>query len=386
LNIDYELVVFSDDWDGLPCSCRHLVKHFIPDIPVIWVDTIGLRSPQLTLYDIRRSIQKILSWLSARRAGTTTNNHRNLRILNPFQVPYNHYSIVRIFNALWLAHAVNQLKHNPSITRRVVLTTWPFLGDIFGGVLKEDLSVYYRVDDFSEFPGVRRNHIQTIEEELIRKVDLVIGTAEKLSQVTQYGKIGHYLPHGVDYEHFASSQITESARLRMEAIPSPRIGFFGLLNTWIDFELIRKVASSHKDWSFVFIGPSQLPQSALPSLPNLHFIGPVPYADLPSHSRYFQVGLIPFEVTPLTIVVNPMKLLEYFALGIPVVSTPLPEVIKHKDLVYIAGTPDEFASAIDKALRERAPDLRQSRLDLAMSHSWASKAQELRTWIEQALK
>ena len=386
MNTNYELVVFSDDWNGLPCSCRHLVKHFLPDIPVIWVDTIGLRSPQLSFYDARRSIQKILSWLSSPHLDTLTETQSNLRIINPFQIPYNHYYIVRAFNAYWLARAVNRLSHNPSAMKRVVLTTWPFLGDIFGGALKEDLSIYYRVDDFSEFPGVRRNHIQKLEGEIIRKADIVIGTADKLSEVSQYGKIGHYLPHGVDFEHFSSSQTTETARLRMGAIPAPRIGFFGLLNTWIDLALIRKVASDHKDWSFILIGPSQIPQSAIPSLPNLHIIGPIPYADLPSYARYFQVGLIPFEVSPLTTVVNPLKLLEYFAMGIPVVSTPLPEVTKHNDLVYIAGTPDEFASAIDKALQENSSQLRQSRLDLAMKHSWVSKSQELKSWIEQAMK
>ena len=386
MNTNYELVVFSDDWNGLPCSCRHLVKHFLPDIPVIWVDTIGLRSPQLSFYDARRSIQKILSWLSSPHLDTLTETQSNLRIINPFQIPYNHYYIVRAFNAYWLARAVNRLSPNPSAMKRVVLTTWPFLGDIFGGALKEDLSIYYRVDDFSEFPGVRRNHIQKLEGEIIRKADIVIGTADKLSEVSQYGKIGHYLPHGVDFEHFSSSQTTETARLRMGAIPAPRIGFFGLLNTWIDLALIRKVASDHKDWSFILIGPSQIPQSAIPSLPNLHIIGPIPYADLPSYARYFQVGLIPFEVSPLTTVVNPLKLLEYFAMGIPVVSTPLPEVTKHNDLVYIAGTPDEFASAIDKALQENSSQLRQSRLDLAMKHSWVSKSQELKSWIEQAMK
>src|SRR4030066_560637 len=324
VNTNYELVVFSDDWNGRPCSCRHLVKHFLPDIPVIWVDTIGLRSPQLSFYDARRSIQKILSWLSSPHLDTLTETQSNLRIINPFQIPYNHYYIVRAFNAYWLARAVNRLSHNPSAMKRVVLTTWPFLGDIFGGALKEDLSIYYRVDDFSEFPGVRRNHIQKLEGEIIRKADIVIGTADKLSEVSKYGKIGHYLPHGVDFEHFSSSQTTETARLRMGAIPAPRIGFFGLLNTWIDLALIRKVASDHKDWSFILIGPSQIPQSAIPSLPNLHIIGPIPYADLPSYARYFQVGLIPFEVSPLTTVVNPLKLLEYFAMGIPVVSTPLP--------------------------------------------------------------
>jgi glycosyltransferase involved in cell wall biosynthesis len=384
MNSDYEIIVFSDDWNGLPFSCKHLIKHFLPQTPVIWVDTIGLRAPKLNLYDIRRSFQKLAGWLAPRRLTTLPDMPANLRILDPFQLPYNHYTLIRNLNRQSLLRAVHRESGNVR-RQRVLLTTWPFLGNMIGS-LNEDLSVYYRVDDFSEFPGVQRDHIRMLEEELIHKADMVVGSADNLAEITAFGKTGKYLPHGVDYEHFASPTAGDACRFGIENIPAPRIGFFGLLNSWIDFDLIRDVASSCPEWSFIFIGPSQLPASSLPSLPNLHFLGPLAYSELPVCANLFQVGLIPFRINPLTISVNPLKLMEYFAIGIPVISTPLPEVMKHGSNVYIADTADKFIAAIRKALAENDPAIQNIRQQLARSHGWEAKSTQLRQWIEAALE
>ena len=92
-----ELVVFTDDWHGLPFSCKHLLRHFLPEIPLIWVETIGLRSPEFTLYDLRRSFSKIKGWIKPAHVDHTP-LPENLSILDPLQIPYNQYRIVRKFN------------------------------------------------------------------------------------------------------------------------------------------------------------------------------------------------------------------------------------------------------------------------------------------------
>lgn len=378
--LPFELVVFSDDWHGLPFSCKHLVKHFLPDVPVTWADTIGLRSPKLNIYDIRRAHHKVVGWLGPKQKTINSELPANLRIVDPLQVPYNHIALVRGLNRRNLIRAVGPRRPGYA---RVFLTTWPFLGNLVGR-LDEDLSIYYRVDDFSEFPGVRRGHIRALEAELIGRVDLVVGSAETLADVSRFGKIGRYLPHGVDYEHFAGNP-EHACALPILEIPRPRIGFFGLLSSWIDFDLVARVAALRPDWSFVFLGPSQLPDSQLPRAPNLHFLGPVPYAELPASARHFDVGLIPFRVSPLTLAVNPLKVMEYFAMGLPVVSTSLPEVMKHGDLVRIADDPEGFAAAIRQVIDRDCDARRIERRTLAQSHGWVLKAIQLRQWIEQAI-
>jgi glycosyltransferase involved in cell wall biosynthesis len=381
---NYEIIVFSDDWNGLPFSCKHLLRHFLPDVRLIWVETIGLRSPKLNLYDINRSITKITGWLSKSQSSQDS-LPENLNILDPFQIPYNQLGIVRNFNKQMVIRTLKPFNPRYSNRERVLITTWPFTGNIVGS-LGERLSIYYRVDDFSEFPGVRKDFIRQLENELIEKVDMVVASAENLAQVGAEGKTTKYLPHGADFQHFTSVLKESNSPALLKNIPGTRIGFFGLLNSWLDFDLLAQVAKDHPRWSFVFLGPLQISPTALPNAPNFHFLGPVPYDELPAHACHFDVALIPFKINALTISVNPLKLMEYFSLGLPVVSTPLPEVVKYKDSVFIASDPRTFGDAIEKALIEDDEKARVSRQEIAKSHSWLEKSLELKKWIEEALE
>jgi glycosyltransferase involved in cell wall biosynthesis len=378
----YEIIAITDEWGGLPFSCKHLLGNFLPEVPLLWVETIGLRSPRLNLYDLKRGLSKLAGWIGSSREDPAP-LPENLTVLDVFQVPYNHLRAVRKLNVRLLARAVAASSRGRPPRRRVLLTTWPFLGDLVGR-LGEELSIYYRVDDFSEFPGVEKEAIRKLEEELMEKVDLVVASAEHLAR-TASGKEARYLPHGVDFDHFASSDGLKDD-LPILRIPPPRIGFFGLLDAWVDLELLDELAQGNPEWSFVFIGPSQLPLSSLPKRRNMHFLGPVSYRELPSHARHFQVGMIPFRVNALTRSVNPLKLMEYLSLGLPVVSTPIPEVAKYGREVAIAGDSRAFAEAIGRALSRPDAEARGRRQEIARSHSWASKSAELREWIEKALE
>ena len=382
--MDYEILVFSDDWFGLPFSCKHLLQHFLPDRPLIWVETIGLRSPRLNLYDIKRTIGKISGWLSSHRISTCI-LPKNLHIIDPIQIPYNHINFVRKLNKRLLIRAIDRLQCNNTKRERVLITIWPFIGDLVG-CLGEQLSIYYRVDDFSELPGVHKESIIDSEKKLIEKVDMVVATSENLTKIDIPGKLVKYLPHGVDFEHFSFKRGNTNNKLPIQQIPPPRIGFFGLLNSWIDFELLSHVAANNRQWSFVFIGPSQIPLSSLPNLSNMHFLGPVSYEELPTHAQYFNVALIPFKVNSLTRAVNPLKLLEYFAIGLPVISSPLPEVMKYQNHVMIASGYEDFCYAIKVALERDSQELMFLRQEIAKEQSWEKKSFELKMWIEEFLE
>ena len=383
-NGKFEVIAFSDEWDGLPFSCKHLLKDFLPDIPLIWVETIGLRAPSFNGYDLRRAVDKITSWIQRPESKAAT--EKNLTITNPIQVPYNQIGWVRNFNKRLVIRALKPLLGAHPDLKKVVLTTWPFMGHIIGS-LGESLSIYYRVDDFSEFPCVDKKRIASFEKELVGKVDVIIASAAKLAEDVQgKGRIVECIPHGVDYEHFNGKPRRNVAeRSPVDAIPGPRIGFFGSINSWVDLDLLRTVAEDHPEWSFVFIGPSQLPASSLPKGSNIHFLGKVPYEELPFHARCFDVGLIPFKVNALTMAVNPLKMMEYFAMGLPVVSTPIPEVAKYKEVVKLADDPRSFGEAIRASLVEDGKDALSARKNLAKRHSWQEKSSHLRKLIEECL-
>ncbi len=372
-----ELVVCTDDWNGLPFSCKHLLKGFLPETPVSWIETIGLRSPKFSWYDITRSWSKITGWIYAdpQHSDFIPNN---LTLKNPVLLPYNGIPLIRAFNTKNIVRCAGRprLDH-----KRVFITTWPFLADVVGQI-EESVSIYYRVDDFSQFPGVNKALIIKLEEELIERVDIVVATAEKLMPKNKDSRFVKYLPHGVDSAHFSTKLQIDLSTNPLAKYPAPRIGFFGLLNSWIDFDFIRGIAQKNPEMSIVLVGPSQLPEAELPKAPNIYYTGSVPYDILPKYANGFEVALIPFKINELTRAVNPLKLLEYFALGLPVISTSLPEVLKYGSSVIIVSDANEATKGIKWILKNDNNEARLARQKIASENSWHEKAIQLRKWID----
>jgi glycosyltransferase involved in cell wall biosynthesis len=381
--MDYEVIVFSDDWFGLPFSCKHLMLQFLPDVRLVWVQTIGLRSPAWSPYDLRRVVGKLTQWAAPEKIAKSK-IPENVVIIDPVQFPYNHIGLVRAVNRRIMIQTLRARAPLSPKRQRVFLTNWPFLADLLGH-LGETLSIYYRVDDYSEMPGVKRDFVIRAERELIRKVDLVVATSERLMVRGDSAEKARYLPHGVDISHFSGVVPIENGDEVWSKIPHPRIGFFGLINSWVDLDLIARLADKHPEWHFALIGPSQLPAGAHPRRPNIHYLGPRSYDELPRHAAEFDVALIPFKMNALTQAVNPLKLLEYFSLGLPVVSTPLPEVLKFAEHLFLADNEDGFEKAIASALGDRGRERRAIRQTIAEGNSWQKRASDLRQWIEAAL-
>ena len=160
------------------------------------------------------------------------------------------------------------------------------------------------------------------------------------------------MPHGVDYEHFSKAVSHHlPAPADIADIPHPRLGFFGLIRDWVDLDLLADVARRRPDWHLVLIGDSTIDLSPYQCLANMHFLGRKPYAELPAYCKEFDAGLVPFKINELTKAVNPIKLREYLAAGLPVVSTPLPEVKACGPWVRIAADAEEFVGAVEAELR-----------------------------------
>src|SRR5262249_16794035 len=157
----------------------------------------------------------------------------------------------------------------------------------------------------------------------------------------------------VDFDHFAGSAERAEVVPTLERLPRPIVGFFGLLGPWFDRELVIHLSENFPELSFVLIGRADIDLARLAGQPNVHHLGFVPYEELAGYAGYFDVGLIPYLLTPFTRAINPLKLLEYFALGLPVVATRLPELETIAGPVHLALTRDEFVEALRAALNNR---------------------------------
>ncbi len=366
-------VVFSDDWGRHPSSCEHLFRKLLPEHRVIWVNTIGYRKPSVTLYDLKRSVGKIVSWFKRPDTAGTPEGTANLRVISPIILPFNNLGLVRRLNRFMVRKSVGNSLDEMKFEKYALMSSLPNVGDFYRDH-PQSFKIYYCVDDFTQFPGVDGGLVKRMEDELNDSCDLTLYTAEYLEEKFRSARSKLvYFPHGVDFNHFHLPRRQPQTR----EDSGPVIGFFGYLSEWIDFALIESIAAQNPQWKIRLIGGSDRDLSSLRRFDNIELIGPIAYGRLPETASGFDVGIIPFEINELTKAVNPLKFLEYMALGIPVVSTSLPELAKYSDYLYLAGNKDEFVNLIDLAMRSDSFEKREARINLARENSWDSRARHL---------
>lgn len=239
--------------------------------------------------------------------------------------------------------------------------------------------VYHCVDEFTAFTGASPE-IGELEASLARRADLVIVSAERLRAAKKrYNSNIHVIRHGVDHAHFAKALDPKtSVHPEIADLPKPVLGFFGLIEDWVDLTLIRRLSSTFPEASIVLIGKVQTSLAAIAGAPNVYLMGRRPYEELPSFCKGFDVALMPFVDNELARSANPLKVKEYLAAGLPVVSTPVPEV-EALGLCRIARNHQEFVEGVREALKDPGPT--QARSQSVLGESWESKVEEIRQAI-----
>ncbi|NLB88366.1 MAG: glycosyltransferase family 1 protein, partial [Syntrophomonadaceae bacterium] len=230
------------------------------------------------------------------------------------------------------------------------------------------LVVFDSVDEPSEeFEGWRPYY-----DKAVRSADVVLATSDKLFELASaINPNVHLVPNGCDYEYF--SNLIHGRPAEIADLPGPIIGYIGVVATWVDVDLIARVADSYPDYSVVVVGPLYN-VSAVPRRPNLHWLGFKPYEQLAAYVQNFDVGIVPFKSTSMTEAVNPIKMWEYMAAGIPIVTTNMPEAKKYPDVVLASETEKEFIDNIYRAILEDLPEKRARRMALAQLNSWKVRA------------
>ena len=376
------IICFAHDWGGDPTSKTHIMRILAKRNRVLWVNSIGMRRPTASHADLRRLLLKLRRGLAA----GCREVEPNIFAANPLVLPLPGIGAVDALNARLLAAWLRHLCRRHRLERPILWTFMPNVNRLIGR-LGERMVIYHCVDEYSAFSGMPREALIRMERDLIRRADLVFTSGEQLCEERRALNPNiHFVTHGVDVDHFARA--LDPATVVPEdlcGIRRPVIGFFGLLADWVDLGLVRALAAARPDWSIVLVGRAAMDMKPITGLSNVHVLGQKPYVTLPGYCRGFDVGIIPFRVNDLTLRANPLKLREYLAAGLPVVSTPLPEVARYDGLVRMADGVEAFTAAIADALRERSARMAQRRVNAMMDERWEARVAELSALIDERL-
>lgn len=352
-----------------------LMRQVARERPVLVVNSLGLRmpTPGRSTHAARRILRKARS--VAKLVRRPVPDLPGFHVMTPLLIPaYGDTAAARL-NAWLVRQQVRLVARAIGIGEAphigvTIPTAWPVVEP-----MRRSSLVYNRSDLHSAFPEADGTWVAGLEDALMRNSDRVLYVSHELMDRdgAVVGDRSVFLDHGVDIDHFTPDGEVDA---EVAAIPRPRLGFFGGLDDYVvDMDLLRRTATDNPDASLVLVGDATCPMDELTSLPNVHWLGFRPYSSIPAVGRGFDVALMPWLDNEWIRFANPIKLKEYLALGLPVVSTDYPEVDAYRKQVLVAHDRSDFPGMARRAV-DSASDPREQR-DSILSSSWAARARHL---------
>lgn len=379
-------VVFGDDWGRHVSTMQHVFGRIARESTVVWLNAIGHREPGFD--DLGRAWRKARAMLHGNRTSAAPSHgvadaiQSPQHIVQPRVLPWHSNALVSAGNRASLKYEIRRAIARAGIRDFVMVTGSPPSARVIGEC-GERASIYFCMDDFLVLPGTTPRMLAPLERELLRRVDAVVATAARLveTKVSASGR-GYHLPQGVNYQHFSAPR---DCPAELRDLPRPIVGFAGGVGDAVDVETIHAISRALPNGSVVLVGPVTLDRARLDA-PNVRLLGPRPYAELPAYVQAFDVGIIPYVENDWTRAVDPLKLLEYLAAGVPIVSSPLPEVMKYAHAVTTAPLGDAFAAAVRDVVRGGGKARGETARRVASEHSWDRRAERFLEIVDEVCR
>jgi glycosyltransferase involved in cell wall biosynthesis len=365
------------DWDTeLWTNQHHLMARLARENRVLFVESLGLRRPQLAGRDLARIWRRLRRGLGPPRAVD------GLHVLSPLVLPLHHSRIARALNRRLLPVLVRRAARRLGLQRPIL---WAYVpqAEVLIDALDPSLVVYHCVDDIAAQDRIDAASFRAAETRFATRADLVLASAPALAKrLRTISSNVLDAPNVADTELFSRALEPGPLDAEMAALPTPRIVFTGaIVAVKLDLPLLAELARLQRSWSFALVGPvgpgePRVDLSAIAAEPNIHLLGPRAYDQLPDVLRAADAGLIPYARNALTESIFPMKVYEYLAAGLPVVATPLPALAGLDD-VATASDAQGIARLLDEAIADEDPARRAERSRAASSHSWERRLDEI---------
>lgn len=368
----------SADWaTELPINQHQLMGRLAAENNVLFVESLGLRKPQLAGRDLSRLWRRLKRGLRGARPAP-----EGLHVLSPLVLPLHSKEAVRKLNRWLLRRQVKRAARKLGMSEPILWAYVPQAEAVIH-VLDPSLVVYHCVDDVAAQKGVDADSFREAEERFARRADLVLASAPALAErMRTLSDHVLYAPNVADTATFATALDPGPVDPDIDALPHPRLVFQGaIVATKLDVQLLAQVAELRPEWSIVLVGPRGAGDptgdlSPLDRAPNIHMIGPRPADDLPQVLRGADIGLIPYAINDLTHSVFPMKVYEYLAAGLPVLATPLP-ALNGVEAIKTVGSAEELVAVAERELELDSPERRRERSQHAAGNSWEARIEEI---------
>lgn len=381
----------SQDWHAPLPTNRHQIMLRAARLghEVLFVETgffLGRHLWSLLRRPGRRSLGRRLVATEAVAPGIRARKALNI-------LPWGHkYSLFNRINSAVTARVVRAFAGR--LPRPAVAWIYDPSASRMAGSLGETFAVYDCVDDYPEQAGDdprRRALVTAGDARAARVARLVFTTTRTLyERQRRLNPATHLVPNVGDYGHFAAAADSGHAVPELSDLRRPVLGFAGnLVPTKVDFDLLEAVAAVRPAWSLLLVGPSHKDSEdrlrRLARLPNVLWVGPRGYGELPRYVAAFDVGVIPYVTNSYTRSCLPLKLYEYLAAGKPVVATGLPELEGMEPEVLLVSGADAFVAAVEQALGRLGDDERAARMALAAENTWEKRTETLLGLAREAL-
>jgi glycosyltransferase involved in cell wall biosynthesis len=355
------------------------VRRLRDDYRVLWVNSIGTRRVRANALTLRRGLEKLRGWSRGlEQVG------EQMWVVDLPMIPGLGNRLAREVNRRLVSGHLRRALGQLGMASPVLLSTLPYVGWLVRG-LDVRSKIYYCTDDYSHWPSANGAILRLADREFSAEADLILAASRALLKL--HGGEGRcrYLPHGVDFDHFASTRVGAVTPPELARIAPPRVGYFGLVYEKLDFELLGLLARQLADTSFVLVGTVAHCPPEFASLPNVHLLGHRPYDELPRYLAGLDVLLLPYLADdPMIRRSSPLKLRECLATGRPTVSVDVPEVHSLEPHVRVAHDRGEFLDHVRSALAEPPdPSRIEARQRAVAADGWDQRAQILRSYLRE---
>lgn len=400
------ILISSIEWDFNWQGHQEIAKRLAhAGNRVLYVENMGVRSPGLR--DAKRVVTRFTRWARSLSGGGVRQVAPNLYVCSPLILPPFGSKVRRQLNERMMLSFIRRTVRNLGFDLEVI---WTFLPtDTVASLVRmlrrpQGVVVYYCIADFAEL-STRPERILKSERSLIEMSDVVFAQCRQLAEHCAVdGKRIEIFPFGVNLSVFAKRDGESngaSGRARalqngsapdpMAGIARPIIGYVGGMHRYFDADLLAAMARARPDWSWVLVGPMQYPMRELKQLPNVHLLGPKAHEELPGYIHNFDVGIVPYVSTKYTDTVVPTKIIEYLAMGVPVVSTDLPEVStfngEHGVILTSPNRANEFIASIEKTLASTDGEAEGARRrTVAALNAWEQRYERMSELIEREIR